>query len=1124
MATQQRSMFELFNKMVVNGLRNPDPSLPVLTGSGNLNNVLGQLNQATIDVVQSASLTDWLTRSQTWRNRLEDVADAAFSGSDRVGQLFARVLQSEMPRLASYFSLKGVIVSDAQGTERVDWNNLANLFKQPSTLIDEQLWSSILGQDAASGAGRRPAILAALLILAPRTIQAMVHSNLKVAALPAPETRTSGDWRNFRQATENWISVTFPFGDPTATHPNPDTIYDLVSRIQPDFAVTLAGMSDRVSTGGGNFRTDFEFWLALALNKDKWKLDFGNDWLMEVTPGVSFGFGRHGGNWDAAFRAFSTGQPATQITDQDPLCISVRRDTAGGEPDILLGPPYDTRLEIQDINFFLKLRPSSPIIEIGAETKGLALVLTNRWFRTFGISDTIFREGIRYDANLKLAYVEGKGFRYNLGSTLDILFNIDWRIGSPQWNFKLHSIRLTVPIDASNDGFRIRAELRFHVSFQLSQYAGFVLDGFGGWGGYWRDPVSNPNSERQYAGALPPTGAGVEFGVPSIAYGGGYLERKELPDGGERWAGAFWLRIYSFGVRAFGIYEKKGDGQKSYLLILGIRYYPGIQLGYGFAITGIGGVFGFDRRIDTDALRERLTSGAAGNVLFLEDPIKNAPTIIGDLVAIFPAADGVYVFGPTAQITWLSLGNNFYFALLDVGIVIELPGPSKIILLGSLKALIVFGNSLKMVYIRLDFVGILDFEKKILEFDASLINSMALEVLHITGDAAFRTHWGENPYALLSIGGFHPNFDPAPIIVPEMTRVALTQSPGFFGTGVHLRFEAYLAVTTNTFQVGAAIEIGWKFGPFNAIGFISFDALIQFSPFHFEIAFRAGVRLRWNAVTLAGIRLEGVIEGPGPVKITGRACIEILFFDICAKGSITFGSDSAPSITPVASLVSALAGELDEPSNLEAFGGDDQLVTLSAPPADTGTVLVSPVGQLVWRETRAPFNVILDRFESVPLTTPQAVVVSSPHEQAVFKDWFSAGQSMDLTDAEALNRAAFERMQAGIRLGFDGEDADDLQHRSVDMLTIKLPQNIKLALSFILHPSVISDAVMARGAKVEAKPMTAQVTSVDETWTVHANQGGILHTNLTQTDAHQRARYEGGVAVPEDDSVEIGGF
>ena len=74
--------------------------------------------------------------------------------------------------------------------------------------------------------------------------------------------------------------------------------------------------------------------------------------------------------------------------------------------------------------------------------------------------------------------------------------------------------------------------------------------------------------------------------------------------------------------------------------MLGVRFTPGIQLGFGFEITGFGGLVGINRRADTDALRERLTSGAAGNVLFAEDPIRNAPALLGDLGALFPAGRG----------------------------------------------------------------------------------------------------------------------------------------------------------------------------------------------------------------------------------------------------------------------------------------------------------------------------------------------------------------------------------------------------------------------------------------------------------------------------------------------------
>ena len=62
----------------------------------------------------------------------------------------------------------------------------------------------------------------------------------------------------------------------------------------------------------------------------------------------------------------------------------------------------------------------------------------------------------------------------------------------------------------------------------------------------------------------------------------------------------------------------------------------GSRIGYGIRIIGIGGIIGIDRRADTDALRERLTSGAVGNILFAEDPVRNAPILLGDLAALFP--------------------------------------------------------------------------------------------------------------------------------------------------------------------------------------------------------------------------------------------------------------------------------------------------------------------------------------------------------------------------------------------------------------------------------------------------------------------------------------------------------
>ena len=1109
------SIFEILNERTASALRDVSPTIPSVPGEKEaVETALEQLQNATDQLVQSQNLKDWLDRVRDWRQAFDDVAIAAFGSPDQSGKAIARLLLSQMPRLAAYLSMRRIITNSPEdGAPTIDTDELADVISSPNTLVDEQFWTAILGDDPASGTGRLPAVLVALLIMAPQSIAVIANDNLKIAALPAPSTREPGLWRQFRQASENWLSVTLPIGDPSEESPTPGSLLDLVSGIRPDFAATIAGRANRV--GGANPKTDFEFWLALSIDEDRWKYELGNGWVIEVEPGLSFGFGRVAGDWQIAFRNFSAEDPDVPIPPSDPLTATLGRELGEDDPDILLGPPYDSRLEIRDVELYLILRGETPTIEIGARTVGFAAVLTNRWMRIFGASDTLFREGIRVDLDLQLAFIEGQGFLYNLESQLNVLLHfVDATVGNDSINFRLHAIRLTGVFDDTVEHTVTRLELGFHVSAQLSKYVGIVLDGFGGWIG--------DDGDDNYE-VLPPTGGGVQITLPELASGGGYFERKSLEDGGERFAGGFTLQIAKFGVNAFGIFERLGNGEKSFLLVLGVRFIPGIQLGFGFAITGIGGLFGFNRRADTDALRERLTSGAAGNVLFQDDPIKNGPTIIGDLAALFPEANGRHCFGPTAQISWLQLDKKA-FAILAVGIVIELPGPSKIVLFGSFRAGVPEKNedddTKSVLKLRLDFAGVLDFDKQILEFDATLIQSTVLVEWDITGDAAFRTHWGDQPYGLLSVGGFHPEFDPEPIVVPDLTRVALTQSTGLFEAGFHLRFEAYFAVSTNTIQFGGAAEIGWGLGPFNITGYLAFDALMQFRPFYFSVEVSAGVRLRWRSSTLMGVKLVGRLEGPGPLRLTGRACIEVLWFDICAKGSVSIGRTNRPQVETVGSVVAALSPELDNPANLEVIG-NDELVSI-APEEIPGTdVLIPPNGGLVWRQKRAPLNVRLEKLEGSPLRAAQAVIVSSPQETAVSYDWFSPGLFTNLSKSEALNRRAFDRLQAGIELGFSHRDSSDQVAREAETLTIRLPRKPLAAQLLIDHPELLLQAVSGRSGENEARPQPIAVTIKEPSWAVFKRDGTLARDDLRETDAHQHARAGTGVAIPRSDVVKI---
>jgi hypothetical protein len=58
------------------------------------------------------------------------------------------------------------------------------------------------------------------------------------------------------------------------------------------------------------------------------------------------------------------------------------------------------------------------------------------------------------------------------------------------------------------------------------------------------------------------------------------------------------------------------------------------------------------------------------------------------------------------------------------------------------------------------------------------------------------------------------------------------------------RLQGYFAVTSNTAEFGARVEIYFGLSVFSVDGHIGFDALFQFSPFHFIITFSATMSVK----------------------------------------------------------------------------------------------------------------------------------------------------------------------------------------------------------------------------------------------------------------------------------------
>src|SRR5262249_26513044 len=150
---------------------------------------------------------------------------------------------------------------------------------------------------------------------------------------------------------------------------------------------------------------------------------------------------------------------------------------------------------------------------------------------------------------------------------------------------------------------------------------------------------------------------------------------------------------------------------------------------------------------------------------------------------------------PMLQLGW---GRPVSFVTLSVAVVVAMPQPAALLILGRLR-IAVPTPDLPLVDIKADFLGVVDFDQPSFSFDASLVDSH-LAAFALTGDMAMRA--GPAGF-IMSVGGFNPRFTP-PANVPSLRRVAIDISANPI---TKIRAEAYLAVTSNTFQAGLHAEL-----------------------------------------------------------------------------------------------------------------------------------------------------------------------------------------------------------------------------------------------------------------------------------------------------------------------------
>ena len=698
------------------------------------------------------------------------------------------------------------------------------------------------------------------------------------------------------------------------------------------------------------------------------------------------------------------------------ITVQATAGSPNGDPYLILGENGGSSVTVQQLSAgfgaTLAWNTAKQQADAGLEITGS---LTNGKFAVDlgdadGFLSTIFSgQGLESDFTVQFRFSTQAGLHFEASASLDIQLPMHVTLGPVDLTALVLSIGLA--------GSGIEVGLAADISASLGPLQAAVQElGFGVIATLPPDHSGNAGPVDFSLAFKPPKGVALSIDA-GVVSGGGYLY---IDAARGEYAGALQLEFADFlTLAAIGLIDTKlpdGSSGFSLLVIITADFGAGIQLGFGFTLNAVGGLLGVNRVMLFQPLMDAVRSGAIDDIMFPQNVVANAPKIISDLSAIFPPQEATFLIGPLAKLGW----GEPTLVSLSLGVIIEIP-PGDIAILGVLK-LVLPADDLAILVLQVNFAGALEFSKQRMYFFASLFDSHILFIT-IEGEMGLLFVWGDNANFVVSVGGFHPQFNPPPLPFPTPKRISVDVLNESYA---RIHADGYFAVTTNTVQFGAHAEMFFGFSALSVSGHSGFDALIQFSPFHFIASFDTSFSVQVFGIGVFGIDISLSLEGPEPWHAHGTASLSFFFFSIGIGIDFTWG-DSGNTTLPPVDVLPVLSAEFGKQSNWRAQlpAGSNLLVSLRKLDAADAALVLHPIGALQVSQRAVPLDLTLDtvgsqkpddanRF-SLAVTSPDLAQTKTLTEQ------FAPAQFKSADDATKLSQAAYAPFDSGIEMAAAGE-------------------------------------------------------------------------------------------------------
>ncbi len=677
---------------------------------------------------------------------------------------------------------------------------------------------------------------------------------------------------------------------------------------------------------------------------------------------------------------------------------------AGGQKTVLIGSADGSRMEYSALSLTVGTRTDSQDVSFYTEaavTDGAIVIVPGA--DADGFISTLLPSSMSVDASVIIGFDSRLGVYFSGSSGLEIAIPAHISIGP----IEIESA--TISVTPSGSGIPIA--LGVTVDGNLGPLQA-VVDDIG---------LTLSLSFVKHGGNLGPVAAALAFKPPKgvglsinagVVTGGGYLYIDT--DRGE-YAGALQLEVADFlSLSAIGLISTKmpdGSSGFSLLIIVTADFGPGIQLGFGFTLLAVGGLLGLNRMVVLQALTDGVRTGSIQSVMFPKDVIANAPQIISDLRAIFPPQQGTFLIGPMAKLGW----GEPTLASLSLGVIIEIP-PGDVAILGILQ-LALPAPDVAVLMLQVNFIGVLEFDKQRFYFFASLFDSHVLFIT-LQGDMGVLFAYGSDANFVVSVGGFHPQFNPPPLPFPSPQRISIDLINESYAK---IHADGYFAVTTNTVQFGTHSSFFFGFSACSVEGSSGFDALIQFSPFYFIVDINTQFSVKVFGVGVYGVGIDVSLSGPTPWHVHGTASLSFFFFSIDIGIDFTWGDNPNTTLPPIA-VMPIVSGEFQKKTNWKTTlsAQANLLVALRQLDPSEASFILHPAGTLQVSQRAIPLDLKLDKVGSqapsdanefsVTLTSASLTKVQDLQES------FAPSQFQNTDDATKLSEPAYVPQRSGVEL------------------------------------------------------------------------------------------------------------